>query len=483
MYIYNNTCSVNNECQTGYSLYFPCISNINRGENVCLDFYIVDNAIKEEVDLREIDDITLNISGRYNCNFGSYSYPENIKSAQVEKFSEILYDIDFSDIINNVKLYIDIVDENHMLVESYTFNKDLVLDIAIEGKVGYFLNNSDKDGVLYLKGFDTKNYMFLGWDIVESDDECNLENIYDYLIKGNSLMYSVKGNCVIKAVYQTRRECKICMADDNYNSSFVVEYMGVKTTLREGDFITALEGHDIKVSCIPNNARPYKFVKWDDGHKNPYRVLNVVCERDLKMSLKAHCSLVNDDFEEYVDNIDVSSLNNFKTIYPEIKDTIFIDNYHINNIYINNCEVDVLNNTPYVKLIEGGYIQLDNINETGNLKLSINNIGADCEVYIDNNEISSSVVDYNEFTFEFEGGIITITGNDSCVFGLTLGKEVIYDKGKCMLCFSSEDTLKFHPGELIADGGVIVNGNPYGISPVKIANVSNVTPLIINNKK
>ena len=138
-----------------------------------------------------------------------------------------------------------------------------------------------------------------------------------------------------------------------------------------------------------------------------------------------------------------------------------------------------MNNTPYVKLIEGGYIQLDNINETGNLKLSINNIGADCEVYIDNNEISSSVVDYNEFTFEFEGGIITITGNDSCVFGLTLGKEVIYDKGKCMLCFSSEDTLKFHPGELIADGGVIVNGNPYGISPVKIANVSNVTPLII----
>lgn len=481
MYIYNNTCSVNNECQTGYSLYFPCISNINRGENVCLDFYIVDNATKEEVDLREIDDITLNISGRYNCNFGSYSYPENIKSAQVEKFSEILYDINFSDIINKVKLYIDIVDENHILVESYAFEKDLILDIAIEGKVGYFLNNSDKEGILYLKGYDTKTYMFLGWNIDESDEMCDLENIYDYLIQSKNLKYTIGEDLTIRAVYQIRRECKICMADDNYNSSFVVEYMGVKTTLIKGETITALEGHDIKVSCIPNTSRPYKFVKWDDGYKNPYRVLSVVGDKDLNMSLKAYCSLVDDDYENYVDNIDASSLNNFKTIYPEIKDRFFIDNYHINNIYINNCEVDVLNNTPYIKLIEGGYIQIININENGNLKLSINSIGGDCKVYVDEHEILSSEVDYNDFIFEFEGGVITITGNDSCVFGLTLSKEVIYDKGKCMLCLSSEETLKFYPGELVADGGVIVNGNPYGISPVKIANVTNITPLVIKN--
>ena len=84
MYIFgNNTgCSVNNECEYGYSLYFPCIKTITRGENACFDFYIVDNATKEEIDLREVDDITLNVSGRYNCNFGSFSYPENIKSLQ-----------------------------------------------------------------------------------------------------------------------------------------------------------------------------------------------------------------------------------------------------------------------------------------------------------------------------------------------------------------------------------------------------------------
>ena len=76
MYIYNNTCSVNNDCDTGYSLYFPCVGTLTRGEKSCFDFYIVDNATKEEVDLREVDDITLNVSGRYNCNFGSFSYPE-----------------------------------------------------------------------------------------------------------------------------------------------------------------------------------------------------------------------------------------------------------------------------------------------------------------------------------------------------------------------------------------------------------------------
>ena len=48
-----------------------------------------------------------------------------------------------------------------------------------------------------------------------------------------------------------------------------------------------------------------------------------------------------------------------------------------------------------------------------------------------------------------------------------------------MLCLSSEDTLKLHPGELTVDGGAIVNGNPYGIPPVTFARVSDITPLII----
>lgn len=481
MYIYGNTCSVNNECESGYSLYFPCVGTLTRGENACFDFYIVDNTTKKEVDLREVDDITLNMSGRYNCSFGSFSYPENIKSLQVEKFSELVYGVDFSDIINHVKLYIDVVDENHQLLESHLFDENLILDIAIEGAIGYFISGSNINGILNLTGYDTKPYMFLGWNIDESDSECDLENIYDFLIKSRNLLYNVSDDLVIRAVYQKRREYTIQMDEDNFNSSFIVEYMGEKISIRENETVVVLEGHDVKVSCIPNDVKPYKFVKWEDGHKNPYRVI-VVGGDDLNIGLKAHCSLnVNDDYEEYVDHIDASILNNFKVIYPEIKDSIFVDSFYIDNIYINNCEIDILNDIPYIKIIENGYIQIININKTGNLRLSLNNKGGDCRLFVDNREVISSAVDSNEFIFEFEGGIITLTGNDSCVFGIKLNKEVIYDKGKCMLCLSSEDTLKLHPGELTVDGGVIVNGNPYGIPPVTFARVSDITPLIIKN--
>lgn len=481
MYIYGNTCSVNNECESGYSLYFPCVGTLTRGENACFDFYIVDNTTKKEVDLREVDDITLNMSGRYNCSFGSFSYPENIKSLQVEKFSESVYNMDFSDIINHVSLYIDIVDENHQLIESHLFDENLVLDIAIKGDIGYFLDGSENNDILNLTGYDTYTYMFLGWNIEENDESCNSENIYDFLIKSRNLLYNVDDDCVIRAVYQKRREYTIQMSDDNYNSSFIVEYMGDKTVIRGNERVTALEGHDVKVSCIPNDVKPYRFVKWDDGHKNPYRVFAVSGD-DLNISLKAHCSLNdNMELENYIDNIDASALNNFNTIYPIIKDSIFVDSYYIDNIYINNCEIDILNDIPYIKIIEGGYIQIININKTGNLKLSLNSKGGDCRLFIDDYEILSSVIEKNEFIFEFEGGVITITGDSSCVFGLRINKEVIYERGRCSLCLRSEETLKLHPGDLVVEGGVIVNGNPYGISPVKFAKVTDVTPLIIRN--
>ena len=250
--------------------------------------------------------------------------------------------------------------------------------------------------------------------------------------------------------------------------------------IRKDEKVIALEGHDVKVSCIPNDVRPYKFVKWDDGHNSPYRVIAVGGD-NLTIPLKAHCELNSNADVEYFDDIDASVLNNFVTIYPKFVDSIFIDKYYIDNIYINNCEIDVLNNIPYIKIIEGGYIQIININKTGNLRLSLNNKGGDCRLFVDNREITSSAVDSNEFIFEFEGGILTLTGKDSCVFGLKINKEVIYERGKCMFCLTSEDTLKLHPGDLTVDGGVIVNGNPYGISPVKFAKVTDITPLIIKN--
>ena len=474
MYIYSNNCSVNNECETGYSLYFPCIKTITRGENACFDFYIIDNATREEVDLREVDDISLNLSGRYNCNFGSFSYPENIKTLQFEKNSNLIYNVDFTDIINQVKLYIDIVDEKYNLIESHLFNKNTFLDIAIEGSIGYFLKGYNS--ILNLKAYDTNTLMFLGWNIEENDGECDLENIYDFLIDKRNLIYNIEDDCIIRVVYQKRREYIINMADDNYNSSFIVEYMGKENFIREKDSITALEGHDVKITCVPNNIIPYEFVKWDDGYENQQRILHVSGD-NLTISLKAYCELNVEKKEQIY--VDASNLNNFKKIYPKIIESIFVDSYFINNMHVNNCEVDILNDTPYVKIIEGGNIQIDNISDRGNLKLFVNNTGGYCKLFINNYEIIPSAVEKNNFLFEYEGGILTITGKDSCVFGLDINKEIIYQKGKCNLCLNSDDTLKLHQGELVVDGGIIVNGNPYGVSQVNFAKISNITPLII----
>lgn len=479
----NNSCNdiLNMECESGYSLYFPCIKTTTRGENVCFDFYIVDNAERQEVDLREVDDITLNIYGRYNCNLGSYSYPENIKSLQIEKYSEDLNDIDFSKIIiNEVKLYIDIVDENHSLIESHLFNETIVLDIDIEGYIGYFLEGSNNNCILDLKGYDTDTYMFLGWNIEENDGVCDLENIYDFLINDRNLIYNVSEDLIIRAVYQKRREYTVQMDEDNFNSTFVVDYKGQSIKLiNNSDYIKVLEGHDIKISCVPNSIMPYKFIKWEDGYDNPYRLLNVGGE-EMNIMLKAQCEL-DDENKIFTDDIDVSELNNFKTIYPIIRDIIHIDDYYMDNIHINNCEVDVLNNIPYIKILSDGYIQMDNIYEVGNMKLTLNYFGGDCRLFIENREIPSSIVDKSEFLFEFAGETIILRGDNCCIFGFKICKEFIYDRGKCSLCLSSEETLKLQPGDLNIEGGVIVNGNPYGIQSVKFAKVTNIAPLIIKN--
>ena len=117
--------------------------------------------------------------------------------------------------------------------------------------------------------------------------------------------------------------------------------MGEKVDIRENETVVVLEGHDIKVSCIPNDIKPYKFVKWDDGYESPYRVLHVGGD-NLTISLKVICEL-NAEKKEYIDDIDANALNNFIKIYPTIVDSIFVDSYFINNMYVNNCELDILN--------------------------------------------------------------------------------------------------------------------------------------------
>ena len=76
-------------CTNEYALYFPCLKDVTRGQNVCFDFYIADGSTQDVVDLRTVDAITLNLNGQFNCSYGSFSYPDNILSLQKEEYSQI----------------------------------------------------------------------------------------------------------------------------------------------------------------------------------------------------------------------------------------------------------------------------------------------------------------------------------------------------------------------------------------------------------
>lgn len=490
-----NSCSdiLNRVCETGYSLYFPCIKNVTRGENTCFDFYVVDNVEREEIDLRDVDDITLNMSGRYNCNFGSYSYPDNIEYVQHEDFSEKLYDTDLSDIIiHNVDMYIDEVDEYYNVTRSFFLGEEN-FRLCIDGVVGKFLEGSEKYGVLDLVANDTSNHIFLGW-YVEENDECESGNKYDRLIKSNRLTFNVTDDFVIRAVYRKRKIYDIKISPDNVNSNFAVEYMNTTTKLTsDRQYVKVLEGHDVKLRCLPheiytsdNQLKPCKFVKWDDGFESPYRILKVGGDNNV-IYLKAYCSPDEVENIKYID--DIKLLNNFFTTRPEKRDIFRTkDGIIFDNLFLYNCDIvpNEGNGVTYIVLSnEDNYLQIVNINDVGRMTIIVNvdysmSSGIP-KVFLGNDEILHSdlgfVFDYNGESLVIRGG----SGGRIFITSLYILKEVIYDKGKCRFCLNSDETLKLQPGEITVDGGVVVNENPYGISPVKIANVTTVTPLKINN--
>ena len=106
-------------CMEGYALYFPCLKDITKGQDACFDFYVADYAGRNEyllnaangnlddagnpngddngkelADLRDVDAISLNLIGAFNCPYGTFSYPDNITSLQTEEYP-VVYTNDF----------------------------------------------------------------------------------------------------------------------------------------------------------------------------------------------------------------------------------------------------------------------------------------------------------------------------------------------------------------------------------------------------
>ena len=161
-----------NPCPQGYSLYFPCLKNITRGEDACFEFYVVNNAIKDVVDLRDVDALSITLTGNFGCTLGTYTYPSDdnyIRPLQTQNYKSVL-DEGF---LERKKCNLTVISVNTNLDEISEYN--------IDGAVGRYFEGD----MVSLEAFDTESYIFVGWVDIDSDldDDCD-----DYFLSTDRLI-------------------------------------------------------------------------------------------------------------------------------------------------------------------------------------------------------------------------------------------------------------------------------------------------------
>ena len=288
--IYNigtNACSDGpGYCAEGYALYFPCLKDITKGQDVCFDFYVVDFAGKnakdiaaaldpntdtgsgkELADLRDVDALSLNLIGVFNCPYGTYSYPDNISSLQTENYP-LMYSEDFG---KRCLCHLDVIK-----IDSKSDASDFG-----EGKSADFYSGTE----VRLRAEDTPTHIFKGWAILDDEDEDCPEETWDDYIKSYDRDYNfiIETDMIVFAVYRPREVYSVISSTTNRHSYFIVTYnnityLAVSNRPDEGyddgyDVIeNVLEGYHMFVKCIPcedilgsDLDEMYVFLKWKDG--------------------------------------------------------------------------------------------------------------------------------------------------------------------------------------------------------------------------
>ena len=299
--VYNmgtNSCDAGTQyCTNEYALYFPCLKDVTRGQNVCFDFYIADGSTKDTVDLRTVDAISLNLNGQFNCSYGSFSYPDNIFSLQKEEYPEI-YSLDFND-GNQCLLSVVMIDKD---------TKDILNTIGDEcdSEPLYFWSGTK----IFLKAEDTPTHIFIGWTVVDSsEDDCPEDDLEDYIIStSKEYSFIIKEHTIITALYRERRKFNIISDENNRKLLFEVTYYDpyqtiggedgylsnrrndgydeVETSKGHGNAYdkieNVLEGYEFVATCIPSDLtidsedvpdddETYIFRQWKDGRKDQCR--------------------------------------------------------------------------------------------------------------------------------------------------------------------------------------------------------------------
>lgn len=516
-------------CTNEYALYFPCLKDVTRGQNVCFDFYIADGSTQDVVDLRTVDAITLNLNGQFNCSYGSFSYPDNILSLQKEEYSQI-YELDFND---GIECFLEVI----MIDKD---SQDVLNKIGDVCADPIFFWSGTR---VYLEAKDTPTHIFVGWATTEEkDDECPDDTLEDHIISvERNFSFIIKESTTIIAIYRKRKEFNIVSDPSNKSSLFKVIYDGIyyisnrdeedyeyndKVDILEG----VKEGYEIVVTCIPSGDRidadsdsdddmGWKFKQWKDGIKERCRKFivgdsgcdgTIYFEDGDTIKLKAICEgpiygYIEPDVDEK------SPINKFDEEGIHIlnkPDNIDHYEYNGDDRYIK----DTINVEKYIN--DGGYLYL----KSGSFKLSSegieNGIKIDIhaqaasdssdsepctlEMRINDYVIRQEIDDFKNYEFYFtkcNSSDIEISVDGDCIIDkIIIYKEVLIDGGKAQFCLDTETTSKIPPGPLFVNGAIAVgelgideNGdivveNPqsYGLTTTPIGQVNKLPKININ---
>jgi len=486
-------------CTDGYSLYFPCLKDITKGQGVCFDFYVADNTTHKPIDLRRVDAISLNLNGQYNCNYGTFSYPDNISSLQTEKYP-IVYRNDFGERKPcHLSLFMIDIENND---ESETYNT----------QEGDFYSGTEVE----LGAFDTPTHIFLGWALMnmDEDDDCPGESWYDQIIStSNIYKFTIKEDTIILALYRPRRKYNVISDPTNKSSHFNVDYDHIVYHISNRDeeifnddydvLEGVLEGYSMVVKCIPSTDVigdgvdfTYDFVEWKDKNTSRCRLLKIGSdtlpfEDGNIIKLKARCDgpvpyhNIEDVDIFYNDEFDEEGIH----ILTEPSEVDIFDFYG-DGAHIKEAEEvyqKFIDETGYLYFHFGTLVLSSEGIEDG-IKIILHAKADDyCEFNITvNGYTMNQVISTDEFKqYEFyynkcEKSDITITVYGECLIDMIeVCREEIIDKGKAQFCLDPETTLNLPSGKLSVDGAISVDGSYYGLPSTEIGQVNRLPKIII----
>lgn len=493
-------------CPEGYGLYFPCLTDITRGQAVCMEFYVTDTATQDVADLRDVDAISLDLNGLYGCTYGTFSYPDDISSLQTEDF-EPVYENKFG--------------------ERWMCHLDLVqLDTHEEGSELYM---NVKNGNFYsgtrvsVSAYDTPTHIFLGWAMFNDDEEeCETETWEDLIVSRDSdYSFVIDKDMTLFALYRPRKSYTILIDEDNRNSHFNVIYKNTRYLISNrpfevyndgwGQLENVLEGYHFIAECVPNVSMPvndgsdsdetggytFRFKNWKDGNKSRARMFcagedTAAFEKNGEIKLIARCTgpvpiyeLEESGITPVIDMFDqegvhINTQSDIRTAEMEYDGDEFTASAE-------NLSIVFMDDNGYLRFSSSKLILLPMDIEDG-VKISLTAWAEnECEVTVRvngmelNQEIANDEFKVYEFYFRNCGNShIEIICNDECLMdSIQVFREVITDKGKAMLCLDTETTANLPRGPLSVSGAIMVNGESYGLADTPIGTVNKLKKITI----